>query len=74
MAALNLVEAGLKVPLADVGLRDSDTVAVEYDEFADARLSASIALVEAAVDRLVERPCCGLGRQTGVASANGPSS
>ena len=55
LAAMNLVEAGLRVPLAYIGLHDSETIAVEYDEFADARLSASIAQAEEAVDRLVAR-------------------
>ncbi|MCJ2089875.1 NAD(P)H-dependent oxidoreductase [Methylobacterium sp. E-005] len=55
LAARNLVEAGLTVPLAYIGLAVSDIVAVEYDEFADARLNASIAQAEEAVDRLVER-------------------
>ncbi|QNA83636.1 NAD(P)H dehydrogenase [Sphingomonas sp. So64.6b] len=53
LAAMNLVEAGLKVPLAYIGLNDSDTVAIEYDEFGDDRLSASIAAAETAVDHLV---------------------
>lgn len=55
LAAMNLVEDGLKVPLAYLGLYDSDTVAIEYDEFADERLAGSIAAAEAAVDRLVDR-------------------
>lgn len=55
LAAANLVEAGLKVPLAYIGLADTDTVAIEYDEFADDRLAASIASAEKAVDHLVER-------------------
>lgn len=55
LAAMNLVEAGLRVPLAYIGLHDSDTVAIEYDEFSDERLAASITAAEAAVDRLVQR-------------------
>ena len=55
LAGMNLVEAGLTVPLAYIGLADSETVAVEYDEFGDARLSASIARAEASIDRLAER-------------------
>lgn len=54
LAAMNLVEAGLRVPLAYLGLHDADTVAIEYDEFADARLTASIAAAEAGVDRLAD--------------------
>lgn len=55
LAATNLVEAGLTVPLRYIGLATSDTVAIEYDEFADARLAASIAAAEHGVDRLVDR-------------------
>lgn len=53
LAAMNLVEAGLKVPLTYIGIRESHTVAIEYDEFADERLAASVATAEVAVDRLV---------------------
>jgi FMN-dependent NADH-azoreductase len=74
LAAMNLVESGLKVPLAYVGLTDSDTVAVEYDEFADARLRASIARAEEAVDRLVARLCSDRGSLETVASATAPPS
>jgi FMN-dependent NADH-azoreductase len=74
LAARNLVEAGLTVPLAYIGVADSDTVAVEYDEFADTRLSASLARAEAAVDRLVERLCSDLGERSTIASAPVPSS
>lgn len=55
LAGMNLVEAGLAVPLGYIGLTDSDTVAIEYDEFGDGRLTASIAAAEVAVDRLVDR-------------------
>lgn len=54
LAATNLVEAGLKVPLAYIGLQDSRTIAIEYDEFADERLAASIAAAEQSVDCLVD--------------------
>jgi FMN-dependent NADH-azoreductase len=54
LAAMNLVEAGLRVPLAYLGLHDADTVAIEYDEFADDRLAASITAAETGVDRLVD--------------------
>lgn len=54
LASANLVEAGLKVPLAYLGINDTHTVAIEYDEFADERLAASIIDAEATVDRLVE--------------------
>lgn len=55
LAARNLVEAGLTVPLSYIGLYDWDGVAIEYDEFADDRLAASIAAAEQGVDTLVER-------------------
>ena len=71
LAAMNSVEAGLKVPLASIGLADSDTVAVE---FADARLGASLARAEAAVDRLAERLCSDLGDWRDAAAATAPSS
>lgn len=54
LASMNLVEASLRVPLAYIGIRESDTVAIEYDEFGDARLSASVAAAEATVDALVD--------------------
>jgi FMN-dependent NADH-azoreductase len=51
----NLVERGVMTPLRYMGITAFDRVAVEYDEFADARLAASIARAEAAVDVLVDR-------------------
>ena len=54
LAAMNVVETGLKVPLGYVGVTESDTIAVEYDEFGDDRLAASIATAEMSVDRLVD--------------------
>jgi FMN-dependent NADH-azoreductase len=55
LAAVNLVERGVTVPMAYLGLSEADTIAIEYDEFADERLRASIAAAEAAVDALVGR-------------------
>lgn len=55
LAASNLVEAGLKIPLSYLGLQQTHTVAVEYDEFADQRLAQSIQAAEAAVDALVDQ-------------------
>ncbi|MGH6694070.1 FMN-dependent NADH-azoreductase [Sphingopyxis sp.] len=54
-ADVNFVEAGLKAPLAYIGLRDADSIAVEFDEFADERLARSIAAAESRVDALVDR-------------------
>jgi len=53
--ASNHVEAGVMTPLRYIGIDAFDCVAVEYDEFADERLHASIADAEVAVDALVER-------------------
>ncbi|QCB53517.1 NAD(P)H dehydrogenase [Sphingopyxis sp. PAMC25046] len=59
-ADVNFVEAGLKAPLAYIGLRDTTSIAIEYDEFADARLAQSIAAAEVAVDALVDRMIAGM--------------
>ena len=59
-ADINFVEAGLKAPLAYIGLRDATSIAIEYDEFADARLARSIAAAEDAVDALVDRMIAGM--------------
>jgi FMN-dependent NADH-azoreductase len=53
--ANNHVEAGVMTPLRYIGIETFDCVAIEYDEFADERLHASIADAEVAVDALVER-------------------
>lgn len=55
LAAVNLVERGVTVPMAYLGLTAADTIAIEYDEFGGERLRASIAAAEAAVDALVGR-------------------
>ncbi|WID96314.1 NAD(P)H-dependent oxidoreductase [Bosea vestrisii] len=53
LEAINLVERGLSVPMAYLGLTETHSIAIEYDEFADERLRASISTAEAAVDELV---------------------
>lgn len=53
LEALNLVERGLSVPMAYLGLTDTRSIAIEYDEFGDERLRASISTAEIAVDELV---------------------
>lgn len=53
LGAYNLVERSITLPLSYIGITDTHSVAIEYDEFADDRLSASIAKAEAAVDALV---------------------
>lgn len=55
LAHRNVVEAGVTIPLDYMGLSQSYTIAVEYDEFGDERLAASIASAECAVDALVDR-------------------
>lgn len=55
LGADNHVEAGVMTPLRYIGLDAVERVAIEYDEFADERLHASIAAAEAAVDGLVMR-------------------
>jgi FMN-dependent NADH-azoreductase len=56
----NHVEAGVMTPLRYIGIDAVDGVAIEYDEFADERLHASIAAAEAAVDALVVRLADGM--------------
>ncbi len=55
LEAANLVERGLAVPMAYLGLTESHCVAIEYDEFGDERLRASIVAAEAATDAVVDR-------------------
>ena len=55
LEASNHVEAGVTTPLRYIGIDTVDRVAIEYDEFGDERLLASIAKAEAAVDALVAR-------------------
>lgn len=52
LAGINLVEASLTVPLGYIGIDSHHAVAIEYDEFADDRLAASIASAEARTDAL----------------------
>ncbi|RKP45232.1 FMN-dependent NADH-azoreductase [Trinickia fusca] len=51
----NHVEASVATAFGYMGIDDVHSVAIEYDEFADARLQASIVAAEAAVDALVDR-------------------
>jgi len=51
----NHVEAGVMTALRYIGIESFERVAVEYDEFGDARLHASIAAAEGEVDALVTR-------------------
>jgi len=55
LEAMNLVEPGIAAPMGYLGLTEAHSVAIEYDEFADGRLAASIRDAEAGVDELVHR-------------------
>ncbi|MDR0181922.1 FMN-dependent NADH-azoreductase [Lysobacter arvi] len=55
LAESNHVEAGVLTPMRYIGIDLADSIAIEYDEFADQRLHASIAAAEAEVDALVQR-------------------
>jgi FMN-dependent NADH-azoreductase len=49
------VESGVRDVFGYLGVTEFDSIAIEYDEFADERLKSSIAAAEAAVDDLVDR-------------------
>ena len=55
MAHVNHVEGGVRDVLAYLGVTDFASVAIEYDEFRDARFETSVAAAEQAVDALVDR-------------------
>jgi FMN-dependent NADH-azoreductase len=52
---MNHVEPSIRTAFGYIGISDIECIAVEYDEFADDRLQASIATAEAQVDDLVAR-------------------
>ncbi|NYZ61789.1 FMN-dependent NADH-azoreductase [Luteimonas deserti] len=54
-AHMNHLEAHLRVALDFIGLRDMRSIAVEHQEAGGARLAASVAAAERAVDALVDR-------------------
>jgi FMN-dependent NADH-azoreductase len=54
-AHVNHVESGVRDVFGYLGVTEFDSIAIEYDEFADERLKASIAAAERAVDKLVDR-------------------
>ena len=62
LAAHNHVEAGVITPLRYIGIDRFERVAIEYDEFSDERLQASIVAAEAMVDALVDRLAAELGQ------------
>jgi FMN-dependent NADH-azoreductase len=55
IADRNHVEASVRTAFAYIGITQSWSVAVEYDEFGDERLLASLEKAEQDVDRLVRR-------------------
>lgn len=55
LASANHVEPSIRTAFGYIGITETETVAVEYDEFADARLAASLQAAEQAVDALVDR-------------------
>jgi FMN-dependent NADH-azoreductase len=54
-ARMNHVEPSVRTAFGYIGITDVQSIAVEYDEFADARLQASLARAEEQVDSLVDR-------------------
>jgi FMN-dependent NADH-azoreductase len=54
-AAMNHVEPSTRSALAYIGISELHSIAVEYDEFGDDRLAASIAAAETEVDTLISR-------------------
>jgi FMN-dependent NADH-azoreductase len=55
IARLNHVEPSVRTAFRYIGITEFESIAVEYDEFADDRLEQSLARAEAEVDSLVER-------------------
>jgi FMN-dependent NADH-azoreductase len=49
----NHVEPGIQTPFAYIGITQMHAVAVEYDEFADERLQASLDRAELSIETLV---------------------
>ncbi|GAA4339237.1 NAD(P)H-dependent oxidoreductase [Variovorax defluvii] len=54
LAHLNHVEASVRSVFGYIGISEVHELAVEYDEFKDARLAQSLAQAERGVDRLVD--------------------
>lgn len=54
LAHQNHVEASVRTAFAYIGITDVHAIAAEYDEFADARLQASLRAAEAEATRLAE--------------------
>ena len=60
---MNHVESGVVTPFAYIGVTDVQSVAIEYDEFADARQQASIKAAEQKVDALVAAKVLDISRE-----------
>ena len=60
---MNHVEPGIRTPFAYIGITETYSVAVEYDEFGDGRLQASLKSAEDAIPALVAR----LGKESAAA-------
>ena len=69
MAQVNHVESGVRDVFAYLGVTDFRSVAVEYDEFRDARFEASMAAAEQAVDALVDRLLAETAQEKGALAA-----
>lgn len=52
---MNHVEPGIRTPMAYIGITDMYSIAVEYDEFADDRLQASLEEAEVEISNLVRK-------------------
>lgn len=52
---MNHVEPGIRTPMAYIGITEMYSVAVEYDEFADDRLRASLEEAEIEISNLVRK-------------------
>ncbi|KZE32580.1 NAD(P)H-dependent oxidoreductase [Chelatococcus daeguensis] len=63
IAHMNHVEPSIRTAFGYIGITNVASVAVEYDEFADERLAASIAAAERAVDELAERLAAAVGEE-----------
>lgn len=69
LCADNHVERGVETPMRYIGIDAVERIAIEYDEFADERLHASIAAAEAEVDALVARLVAQTQRMSGLRRA-----
>jgi FMN-dependent NADH-azoreductase len=55
LANSNLVEASIRVPMAYIGVTDFYSAAVEWDEFSDPRVTASLQSAACKIDDLVNK-------------------